>query len=241
MQDRYAGDIGDFGKLGLLRALDSAGFSVGVNWYLTPDETHNEDGRHTAYLKDERYRRCDPALWQTLGHIVDSGQRSVRALEDASLLRAKYFDEPLNFAEIPKADRDTHRQKWHDQALAQLAGCDIIFSDPDNGLMVPSAQETRKSNKFVLPAELAQDYRTGASVIYYQHKARRPDDFYIAQHRQLLQSGMFSQATGFGLKFRSTSQRYYFFLVQPRHAERIAACVQHMLSGGWSQHFSLIE
>ena len=41
MQNRYAGDIGDYSKLGLLRALHLAGFSIGLNWYLTPDETHN--------------------------------------------------------------------------------------------------------------------------------------------------------------------------------------------------------
>ena len=47
MQNRYTGDIGDFGKLGLLRVLQDAGFSIGVNWYLTPDENHNQDGKHT--------------------------------------------------------------------------------------------------------------------------------------------------------------------------------------------------
>ena len=52
MQNRYTGDIGDFGKLGLLRVLHSAGLSIGVNWYLTPDETHNGDGRHIAYYSD---------------------------------------------------------------------------------------------------------------------------------------------------------------------------------------------
>ena len=31
MQNRYTGDIGDFSKLGLLRALRSAGFSIGLN------------------------------------------------------------------------------------------------------------------------------------------------------------------------------------------------------------------
>jgi hypothetical protein len=44
MQNRYAGDISDFGKLGLLRQLSKTGLSVGVNWYLTPDGTHNGDG-----------------------------------------------------------------------------------------------------------------------------------------------------------------------------------------------------
>lgn len=46
MQNRYVGDIGDFGKLGLLRQLHKTGLSIGVNWYLTPDETHNGDGWH---------------------------------------------------------------------------------------------------------------------------------------------------------------------------------------------------
>ena len=33
MQDRYAGDIGDFGKIGLLKTLQAQDLSVGVNWY----------------------------------------------------------------------------------------------------------------------------------------------------------------------------------------------------------------
>ena len=33
VQDRYAGDIGDYGKIGLLRALQAQGLSVGINWY----------------------------------------------------------------------------------------------------------------------------------------------------------------------------------------------------------------
>lgn len=53
MQNRYVGDIGDFGKLGLLRQLSKTGLSVGVNWYLTPDETHNGDGRHIGYLESK--------------------------------------------------------------------------------------------------------------------------------------------------------------------------------------------
>jgi len=34
MQDRYAGDIGDYGKIALLKALQTQGLSIGVNWYL---------------------------------------------------------------------------------------------------------------------------------------------------------------------------------------------------------------
>ena len=55
MQDRYAGDIGDFGKYGLLRALcgeDGHGpaLRLGVLWYRVLEAEENNDGRHTAYL-----------------------------------------------------------------------------------------------------------------------------------------------------------------------------------------------
>ena len=46
MQDRYAGDIGDYGKIGLLKALYSQGLSIAVNWYLVEvmDSEKNADG-----------------------------------------------------------------------------------------------------------------------------------------------------------------------------------------------------
>ena len=45
MQDRYAGDIGDFGKFALLKELENQGLSVGVNWYKInqPDFEKNPD------------------------------------------------------------------------------------------------------------------------------------------------------------------------------------------------------
>ena len=56
MQDRYTGDIGDYVKCGLLRAL-AGGRNLGVAWYLFPDEDHNSDGRHIDYLGQ-------PDLWR---------------------------------------------------------------------------------------------------------------------------------------------------------------------------------
>ena len=46
MQDRYAGDVGDFGKIGLLKCLQKHGFTIGVNWYrVRPlDNEMNEEG-----------------------------------------------------------------------------------------------------------------------------------------------------------------------------------------------------
>ena len=240
MQNRYTGDIGDFGKLGLLRQISEAEFSIGVNWYLTPDESHNGDGRHIGYLRNEAFRACDEQLWKALGKIVDSGKRQVRELECDDCLKAKFYSEILDFSNIETAERKSLRWEWHSRAKQLLQGCDIVFVDPDNGLIVPSAEDTRKSNKFVLPMELAEYYCAGSSVIYYQHKARRPDDFYVMQHRNLIGCGAFPGAKGLGLKFKTTSQRYYFFLMQPQHADRLRSCVEEMMASAWKKHFDVV-
>ena len=73
MQNRYTGDVGDFGKYGLLRALclpegdRGPALRLGVVWYLTSDESHNNDGRHIGYLEPtpknaKTLRVCDPSL-----------------------------------------------------------------------------------------------------------------------------------------------------------------------------------
>ena len=106
--------------------------------------------------------------------------------------------------------------------------------------MVPSADGTIKSNKFVLPYELAEYYHAGASIIYYQHKARRPDEFYIDQHRQLISSGAFPGATSLGLKFTKTSLRYCFCAIRPEHAKAFTTCVQQMMQSPWQYCFEQI-
>ena len=240
MQNRYAGDIGDFGKLGLLRALSQSGLTLGVNWYLTPDED-NGDGRLIHY---DDCRQCDEALWLALSNITAPGhERSVAALERAELLPAthtRYFHQILDFSGLSWQERQSRRAAWHAEALAALDGCEIVFADPDNGWIVPSAERTRRSNKFVLPCELKDYYGQRASVIYYQHQARRKDDFYIGQHRELLSSGGFDGATGFALKFTKTSLRYYFMIVQPRHRDMIASCVERMPDSPWKDLFKQV-
>ncbi len=60
MQDRYAGDVGDFSKLSLLRAL-ADGRRLAVCWYLVPNELHNDDG---ARVRWERLNGRVHALYE---------------------------------------------------------------------------------------------------------------------------------------------------------------------------------
>ena len=242
MQDRYTGDIGDYGKLGMLRHLAAAGLRVGVNWYRTPNEDHNEDGKFTQYVQasgQTSYRPYDPLLWDSLAQIVNSGQRRVESLETPDILDAVFYNEPLDFRKVSFRERAGIRADWHRRALAALDGCETVFVDPDNGLMVPSARRSKKANKYVLPEELFDYYQQGASVIYYQHKARRRDGFYIDQHNKLLRNERVQGAEGLGLKFTRTSLRYYWFLLRPEHAETVRQSVASLLASPWGGCFKL--
>lgn len=142
MQDRYVGDIGDYGKLGLLRSLAAAGLRIGVNWYRTPDENHNEDGKFIQYLRtsgEGSYRAHDPLLWDELAEIVNSGRRQVESLEAPSILDAAFFHDILDFSQVSYRERENVRADWHQRALERLRDCGIVFADPDNGLIVSSA------------------------------------------------------------------------------------------------------
>jgi len=240
MQDRYTGDIGDFSKLGILRVLQAADLSIGLNWYLTPDETHNDDGRHVNYLQQDAFRSCDESLWLELKSIVETKQRKVQYLENDRILKAAYFSKRLDFTGTKKLERNEFRTVWFYESLAKLAGKDIVCVDPDNGLIVPSAVGRPKENKYVLRSELASYYAQGSSVIYYQHKARRKDEFYIRQHNELVRSKDFPNSEKLGLKFLTTSQRYYLFIIQPRHVATIETAINEMLSTAWGNHFHML-
>ncbi len=237
MQNRYAGDSGDFSKLGLLRVLHDAGLTVGLNWYLRPDESHNDDGCHTDYVNQDRFAGCDDDLRRRLKALVEAGERSVKALTDEGILQAVHYTDMLDFSGKTKEERRIMRTLWHQKALEQLSETDIVCTDPDNGLIVPSACGTPRENKYILPEEIRDYYLRGKSVIYYQHKARKPDEYYTEQHRKILEDSVYREASGFLLKFRTTSQRCYCFIVQPEHRARIESAVQRMLETAWNRHF----
>jgi hypothetical protein len=81
MQDRHAGDLGEFLKFGLLRWLappDSPWPRLGVIWYRTADEVHNADGKHVACLTPgrsagRRLRQLDPDPYDRVARIVSTG------------------------------------------------------------------------------------------------------------------------------------------------------------------------
>ena len=106
MQNKYVGDIGDFGKYGLLRRLTCPEFtasplSLGVIWYPFDDE-NNQDGKKIGYLKDEKNRQCDAHLFDALQRIVN-GKRDVSAIEQSGIFPSNtvLFSDNLSFEWMP--------------------------------------------------------------------------------------------------------------------------------------------
>lgn len=237
MQNRYAGDVGDFGKLGLLRQLTSSQLDIGVNWYLAPDESHNADGKHIGYITDTRYNGCDDALRNSLKEIVN-GQRSVSALETMDLVpNAIYYHEVLY-----SPSQTFSRRDWHIKALDVLNCADIIFLDPDNGLLVKSVSTgSAKSNKYVISSEIADYFTAGKSVIIYNHRCREQESVYLQRFDWMYEKSTLKDAIITGLTFKRGTVRDYIFAMQPSHAGRIVGCLDNMLKSPWGNHFTKLD
>lgn len=172
MQNRYAGDIGDYIKFALLRAL-SPGKKLGVAWYLFPDEGHNADGKHLSYLdQPDQWRHLDPELFDRLGSVVKS-ERSVAALEASGILDAAFSGEPLEHDLLHWRERSAAREAWFGRTLDDLYGCNIVFADPDNGLVDNHPARRRKKGLGKrLPIDEAARLANGRTAVVYHHNSR---------------------------------------------------------------------
>ena len=137
MRDSYVGDIGDYAKYGLLRAV-STGRRLGVAWYRCSygASKSSGDGGLTQYLSNPgRWRHLDPKLFVTLKKIVYRGTRSVAEIQASEILgNATFHDEPVDVEAHPVANRKRRRDEWFEDVMKRLHGCDLVFADPDNGL-----------------------------------------------------------------------------------------------------------
>lgn len=186
MQDRYAGDIGDYGKIALLKALQAQELSVGVNWYKTdaPEVEKNPDGSYKQddgkYAITEKYRCCDQTLAEKLLDIFHSNNRSISALEKADLIPgAIYYNEPVTV---------NNRATWHKAALEKLRPADIVFLDPDNGMLVKSVGKgSIRSVKYTFYEEVHDYINQSQSVLIYNHRSRKPEEKYFREICERLQ------------------------------------------------------
>ena len=233
MQDRYVGDIGDFGKYALLNALSGSDLRLGVVWYLNADAEDNTDGSFTNYSK---HRHCDPQLHDTLGSIVASNYRSVAAVEKAGVLPAEtsYYPEPLNTSRVPPIDRLRIREEWFQKALAATAMAELVFLDPDNGFAGLSvSKQSASASKYVFLSEVEAFTNRGQSVIAYHHQTRRKGGVNAEIPHWLSELNVFAKSEPFAIRFRKVSARTYFVCPAAVHRELLSHRAAQFTVGLW--------
>lgn len=236
MQDRYAGDIGDYGKIALLRELQTQGLSVAINWYRTePLKTEKKaDGTYKQddgkYLIPEKLKVCDKDLADRLTWIAQGENRSVLEIERAGLIPgAVYFHECVT---------TENRSEWHSRALDALKGFDLVFLDPDNGMLVPSVgRKSARRVKYVLYEEVWDYVQRGQSVLIYNHRSRKPEERYFQELCSKLQdaSGVLDSKI-LKITFPRCSVRDYLALpASGDHRRKIEAAFLSMEQGIWRE------
>lgn len=237
MQDGYAGDVGDFGKFGLVRAL-CQGLHLGLVWYYNSVTKTSGDGNLTNY---SIHRDCDPDLYDRLALIAGKKGKSISDLQDAGILPQDtcFYSVPLPTA-APALTRERReraveeRHAWCEGALKAVAGCDVIFLDPDNGLAPNKVNKwAKRGRKYVFPDELWRFLESGRTVILYQHQRRQKIEDQIA--RQLEEMRHFNPSV-WPLSFHIRSNRiYYVFPGTERINELLWKRTLNLLAGRWGQ------
>ena len=234
MQNRYTGDIGDFAKFGILRAITDTS-TLGVAWYLYPDEGHNKDGKHIDYLDaPARWRHLDPELFDALGYLVRSGTRSLRNIEESGILPGATFSRRLLDFDGSPAQRRLERSEWFGQTREDLSKCAVIFADPDNGLCeAEKFSGGRRAHWKRMPITESFDLARQRTAIIYHHNTRRPGVHALEIQHWLEQLGRGS----FALYWRPYSPRT-FFVINPSTEMAQASAV---LGDRWGSFLEIHE
>ncbi len=258
MENRYVGDVGDFGKYGLLKALclpskvpGGCNLSLGVVWYLVPDEPKIGDGKHIRYLKDSPnnlrlYRSCDPGLYDSLRDIVCGHRRRVSAIRKEGIFPpgTVFYEVPLTFESMPgigpnqRDRRLAYRSEWGRQALDQVTGCDLVFIDPDNGLAVGStAKHHKRGPKFAFIDELSPYLEKGQSLVIYQHISRRGTaESQVERWLSRLDSELKGSFNPFAMIFHRGTARAFLIVPTQAHSNILYDRAEQLMEECWGKH-----
>ncbi len=260
MQNRYVGDVGDFGKYGLLRFLSGATdteepeprLRLGLIWYMHHDERHgtnkrkiNRDGGHVSYLEAtqknmELYGNCDLDLWSRLRHLVGHDRRCVHCVEQAEILPddARYYGTPLTYIPgMPEGKRRDLRDFWFQCALRKTREADVICVDPDNGIGADeNMYNPAKGSKYVYMDDLRAIWECGKSLVVYHHAGRATEvAAMVGRAEAMLRDGL-ENAEPIPLVFRRGTVRVFFVIPSEEHKGIVAGRVSRFLENGWREH-----
>ena len=237
MQDGFVGDIGDYVKYALLRAI-RGNSRLGVAWYLHPNALGGA-GKYTCYLHEpEKWCHLDPPLFDALKRLVDGRNRSVQAVMDSEILGPSSMTDfsltPLDFGSTKDRDRAEWRKSWFESVQKDPEKSSFVFADPDNGLIHDDRFSPGVARQLHgIPLSEAKALTADRAGVIYHHNTR-----FTGGHLREIQywMGLLPGCTH-AFYFRPRSPRT-FFVINPEEAMRSS-----LLEFGknWSEHGCLLD
>lgn len=258
MRHSYVGDVGDFGKYGLLRII-SGGLGdsrLGVVWYLTDVHEHNNDGKHDGYVKRglqrkrQSFSNCDPSLYKRMKEIRDSDQLDISMVEDGTVLSGDtlFYGEavPVFRGRVSKAveyeQRWKERAQWHESAMRAVSDAGCVLTDPDNGIAFAERTKIARrkpSHKHSYWHEIADYLARGQSVIAYHHLGRQKGG-HLAHIRECLNKVVGEGFTCWAIHYRRGTARAFIVIPSSKDGDMLRESSQTYVDV-WADHAALVE
>ena len=165
MRNLFFGNKRDFYKYALLRVLSACVNSIGICWLLTEHSRIKVGARD--YLRSVGYGDKDSVLVEKLLECVreedaKKRQRDVRSVEEKEIIpKAKYFYD--SFSE--EGGRDCYFKK----AAEKFRDCDLIFFDPNVGVMPAKVSKGNHESEYIREYEIRriwQEWKNSSLVIF---------------------------------------------------------------------------
>lgn len=248
MKNQYFGDVGDFGKYGLLSALSTSGMKIGVNWYLTHNDAKT-DGKFIEYLNKTEFVESDVELADFLKRCLDLGNRNVSEIKNFERFSGfAYHEEIIDLKHINalsepgRRKRVDVRTKWFEESLNRLSGCDLIFCDPDNGIETKSMSKIGvDSVKYVFIDEIKTMIEKGHSLVVYNHRDRSAEEAYVSRFLEIKKQ-LSNDVSMRIVRFNRYSARDYLFFIQENHKDQLNVQIDAFLNQRhWKRHFKEVE
>ncbi len=185
-------------------------------------------------------RPCDVFTYTSLPYGCDSILTAGSLVLPAD---TRFFCEPVPvFATGPfpgyaeQLRRWALRMAWHDKARALVQTCDLVFTDPDKGILYDDRKTQKPSHEHSYWDELDSYLADGKSLVAYHHLGRQPGG-----HEQQAQ-GCLRRIRERGYKAwavhyrRGTSRLFLIIPARDEHRLVLWERTQRFVASRWQEH-----
>ena len=238
MQERYLGDIHDFMKFNFLEFISKKiNQKIGLNWYLIDpknigkSELSLNDGEQRSFILKDKYTNTNERLVDELQSLRKRSNRLI-----INYTKNTYLNNYVNF--YNKKLTISNRLKWFKDSMLFFKNNDVLFLDPDNGLIVESeSKSSKRSIKYISYQEIKDLYDLGKTIFFCQFQS------FSINHKTMLKEKLSKIYKNTSIKIKSPIIRnrcspntFYISIIQDKDKQRFNSIINsYSLIYNWTQ------